>query len=169
MLKRKKYLVFLCRKIRSALYLIKVYGVKFWTYLKYYRLRLWSNDEKQICCGTLNPEKIFYVIRRKDNYVGLFSYFTTVLGHLNRAIEMGYEPIIDMQFYDNIYLSKELKELYRKNAWCIFFKQVSSKSLTEVYHSKNVVLSYVGVAKGSPQASMEFLLGKTGKGGGGLL
>ena len=90
--------------------------------------------------GSDNSNCTFYVIRRKDKNVGLFSLYIVFLGEINYAIERGYIPIIDMKNYKNIYM--EENEFEKVNSWEKFFLQpCENTSLTEVYHSKHVILN----------------------------
>lgn len=90
--------------------------------------------------GELNPEKTFYIIRPTYS-IGLFACVGRTMAEFVYAENNGWIPIVDMQNYPNMYLSKE--HLYKENAWEYFFKQVSDYSLDEVYSSKNVVLGDV--------------------------
>jgi len=89
--------------------------------------------------GDLNPNKIFYVIRRKS-HAGLFSYMSFILNHIQIAKDNNFLPIVDMENYTNPYNEKE--ELFNtKNSWEYYFKQTSNYKLNEVYKSKNVIFS----------------------------
>ncbi len=89
--------------------------------------------------GELNPDKIFYVIRR-TSHAGIFSYMSFVLNHLRIAKEKGFIPVVDMENFTNPYNEKE-KLLNTKNSWEYYFKQTSNYKLSEVYKSKNVIFS----------------------------
>lgn len=106
--------------------------------------RKWG--EIRISNGDQNPEKIFYVIRRDDGKVGMFSYMLLFLEHIRYALDNGYIPVIDMKNYPNPYVETIGKE----NAWEFYFEQPLRKdegglySLKDVEKSKNVILSNGG-------------------------
>lgn len=89
--------------------------------------------------GDLNPDKIFYVIKRFPG-AGLFSNFTYVLNHLRICHHLGYIPIIDMENFPSWY--NEVKKIKNtKNSWEYYFEQTSDYKLEEVYKSKNVIFT----------------------------
>lgn len=98
--------------------------------------------------GTLNPEKIFYVIRSIDDksrfYIGpknnLLANYFYVLSHIQYAINNGWIPIIDQLNYP-VYNSVDFPINGTMNAWEYYWKQPCNYTLEEVYQSKNVVLS----------------------------
>lgn len=89
--------------------------------------------------GTLNPDKIFYVIQRYPGF-GLFSNLAFVLNHIKIAKSLGFVPIVDMQNFPTIYNEKN-KIFNTLNSWEYYFDQLSNFSLEEVYKSKNVILT----------------------------
>ena len=93
----------------------------------------------KFCFGELNPNKIFYIIKRSPG-AGLFSNLTFVLNHLKIAKENNYIPFVDMQEYPSIY--NESSKIYNtNNSWEYFFENVSNFSLKEIYKSKNVIIT----------------------------
>lgn len=82
----------------------------------------------------------YYVIRRLDPNVGIFSCILTFLTHLCYAEEKGYIPVIDMMNFDNEYLYPE--EVGKKNAWEFYFEQPAGISVQEAYCGKHVLLSH---------------------------
>ena len=97
--------------------------------------------EKFKSFGALNPEITFYVIRRRPPGWGFFSNLFYILQGISYAENNNYVPVVDMENYWMGELSS-LKEINgQKNAWCYFFNQISDYELTEVYNSKNVILS----------------------------
>lgn len=100
--------------------------------------------ERKCHYGTLNPDKIIYIIRIQRSNVGLMSYYTSVLGYVRYALDNGYTPVVDMQNYKNPYLTDE--QVGKVNAWELYFKQPSNVSLSDAYKSKNVILCYAGEA-----------------------
>lgn len=114
----------------------------------------WS--EHKICCGEKNADVTFYVIRRNNPYVGLFSMYIYVLGHIKYALSRNMVPVVDMQHYDNMYMDPLWKG--KDNSWTYYFEQLSDKySLDEVYKSKNVVLSCGEALRDMPNDSTEFM------------
>lgn len=83
------------------------------------------------------PDITFFIIRRNNSNVGLFSYVIGALGGIVYAVDQGYIPIIDMQNYSNPYLD----EKKGGNAWEYFFEQPCGYSLKDIEHAKNVILS----------------------------
>lgn len=108
--------------------------------------------ERRVSYGSDNPDKTFYVIRRTPCSVGLFSYVSTVLGHIKYALDRGYIPIVDMQNYENTYLEEGL--LGKVNAWEYYFEQPMGYTLRDIEHSKNVILSWAEGTKEFPDYSM---------------
>ena len=103
-------------------------------------LNVSKKDEFDVCeFGNLNPEKIFYVIKR-SSHAGIFSYLSFVLNHLIVAKKNNFIPLVDMCNYVSPYNEKN-KINNTENAWEYFFNQVSTSNLDEVYKSKNVILS----------------------------
>ena len=88
--------------------------------------------------GSLNPDKIFYVIQRSPGR-GMFSNVTFVVNHIKVAKDYGFIPIVDMQNFTTLYNEKN-KICKTENAWEYYFEQTSNYSLEEVYKSKNVIL-----------------------------
>ena len=106
-------------------------------YRVYYRIRYNDEMQKEKSYGKENPNKIFYVIRpRQDCVEGLLSLFWNVMRNIEYAKENEYIPVVDFKNYKTQY-SFEKKE----NAWDMYFDQPSKFSLDEVYKSKNVILS----------------------------
>ena len=89
--------------------------------------------------GKLNPDKIFYVIRRSPG-AGLFSNLTFVLNHLKIAKENNFIPFVDMEEYPTIYNEKN-KIQNTFNAWEYYFENTSNFKLNEIYKSKNVIIT----------------------------
>jgi len=89
--------------------------------------------------GELNPDKIFYVIKRFPG-AGLFSNLTFVLNHLKISEHFGFIPVVDMQNFPSWYSEKNLIN-NTFNSWEYYFNQVSNFSLDEVYKSKKVIFT----------------------------
>ncbi len=136
------------------------------TFLKWYRGHkqkkedsYWEEHRKSF--GRENPDKTFYVIRRRDLYCGLFSLFITNLQRIDDALKMGYIPVVDMQNDFNIYLSEE--KLGKENAWEYYFKQPCGYRLEDIKDSRHVIIGSGAVPQMFPYLDVDFLLGKTGE------
>lgn len=104
-------------------------------------LRKIRHKQKDViqCFGDLNSDKIIYIITRDAENVGLMSYVSLVMGHIDYAIKKGYYPVVDMQNYRNTYLEED--KFGRENSWEYYFSQPAGISLEEAYQSKNVIIS----------------------------
>lgn len=80
----------------------------------------------------------YYIIRRANTSVGLFSNYVIFAGHIRYALSHGYIPVIDMQNYPNNYLPPEL--LGKENAWEYYFEQPLRVDLKHAYEGENVIL-----------------------------
>lgn len=136
------------------------------TLLKWYRdrkrqkeERYWQEHRKSY--GKENPDKTFYVIRRRDLYCGLFSLFLTNLQHIDNALKKGYIPVVDMQNDFNIYLSED--KIGKENAWEYYFNQPMGYSLQDIQKSKNVIIGSGAVPPMFPYLDIKFLTGETGE------
>lgn len=90
--------------------------------------------------GELNPDKLFYVIRRNGGSAGFFSNFVHVLSHIKIADNLNMIPVVDFQNFKTYY--NESHPINGKNnSWEYYFSQPSSYSLDEVYQSKYVFYS----------------------------
>ena len=93
----------------------------------------------EIIGGKLNPDKVFYVIRRYPG-TGIFSNLAYVVNHIQVANRMGFIPIVDMQNFPSIY--NENKKIFNTlNSWEYFFEQLTDYNLDEVYKSKNIIIT----------------------------
>ncbi len=136
------------------------------TVLKFYRghaekkrEQYWM--ERKECFGKENPDQIFYVIRRRDCYCGLFSLFLTHLQRIDTAIKAGYIPVIDMQNDFNIYLTGD--KVGKENAWEYFFRQPCGYSLENIKKSRNIIIGSGAVPEMFPYLNIDFLYGRTGE------
>ena len=89
--------------------------------------------------GELNPDKVFYVIKRYPG-TGLFSNLAYVINHIQIANRMGFIPIVDMHNFPTVYNEKK-KIFGTHNAWEYYFEQLSNFTLEEVYKSKNIIMT----------------------------
>jgi hypothetical protein len=88
--------------------------------------------------GSLNPDKIFYVIKRYPG-AGLFSNLTFVINHLKISEQFGFIPVVDMQNFPSWYNEKnKVNNTY--NSWEYYFNQLSDYTLEEVYNSQKVII-----------------------------
>lgn len=136
------------------------------TLLKWYREyrdnkreRYWQEHEKHF--GNENADQVFYIIRRRDCYCGLFSLFLTNLQKIDDALKAGYIPVVDMQNNFNIYLQED--KIGRENAWEYYFKQPCGYSLRDIQKSKNVIIGSGATPEMFPFSNFDFLLGRTGE------
>ena len=88
--------------------------------------------------GTEHENKRFLVIRRRDRYAGLFSYFYTNLCWMLYACERGMVPVVDMQTHRNLY--QRWRDWRRVNSWDIFFEQPFDYSLRDVSNAAHVLI-----------------------------
>lgn len=107
---------------------------------------------RKVSYGSENKDKVFYVIRRAPNRVGLFSYVTIVMGHIKYAVEQGYIPVVDMQTIENTYLEKE--QIGKCNAWEFYFEQPCGYSLEDIKRSKRIILSNGLLPREFPEMKM---------------
>lgn len=117
--------------------------------------------EHTVCYGREHPDKTFYVIRRRDLYCGIFSHFLTVLAHIDREVQNGRIPVVDMQNSFNIYLEEE--QIGKVNAWEYYFEQPCGYSLEDIQKSRRVVIGAGAVPKMFPYLEIDFLNGKSGE------
>lgn len=118
----KKILYFMGLK-RTYAFIAKKYNDAYW--------------KERIVKGK-KEEKIYYVIRRQDD-VGLFSYFNTFIGSIKKAVDAGYIPVIDLMTYENTYLCR--KEIGKINAWDVYFNQPCNVLLENIKKSKRILSS----------------------------
>jgi hypothetical protein len=111
---------------------------------KIFKLRERQYREIKRNYGASNPGTEFYVIRRRPPAWGLFSNILFVAQGLIYAKSKSYVPVVDMENYWVRELSSLRKINDSRNAWCYFFEQPSQYQLSEVYRSKNVILSDAG-------------------------
>ena len=80
----------------------------------------------------------YYIIRRRDPAVGLFSNFIVFAGHIRYALANGWLPVVDMQNYPNAYLPPE--KFGKENSWEYYFEQPLHIGLKEAYSGENIIL-----------------------------
>lgn len=136
------------------------------TLLKWYREsldnreeRYWAEHRKRY--GRENPDRTFYVIRRRDVYCGLFSIFITTLQRIDNALQCGYIPVVDLQNDFNIYLAED--QIGKENAWEYYFKQPMGYSLADIRNSAKVIIGSGAVPPMFPYLDLDFLYGRTGE------
>ncbi len=89
--------------------------------------------------GKLNEDKIFYVIKRSPG-TGMFSNITFILNHLKICKQYKFIPIIDMENFSSIY-NERINFRNNFNAWNYYFENLNNYSLSQVYQSKNVLIT----------------------------
>lgn len=93
--------------------------------------------ERKVSYGKENKETQFYVVRRANAKVGLFSLVLTNLGHIKYAIEKGYIPVVDLQNYNPYYQGVATDN---KNVWEYYFEQPCGYGLNDIKNSKKIIL-----------------------------
>lgn len=96
--------------------------------------------EKKKSFGKLHSDKTFYVIRLYPPATGFLSNYNYVLGAIEYACKNNYIPIVDMENYMTLY-HEDQPINGTNNVWEYYFVQPSNFTLSEVYNSKNVILS----------------------------
>jgi len=89
--------------------------------------------------GDLNPDKIFYIIKR-DPGAGIFSNFVYIMNHLRIAYVHEFIPYIDMEKWPSWY-SEDEPINNTMNSWEYYFHQVCEYSSEEIYQSKNIIIT----------------------------
>lgn len=110
-----------------------------------------SLQEEKRMYGLKNLSQTIYIIRRPSKTVGLLSYVITILGHVQKAVDMGYKVVIDMKNYENMYQQNK-----KDNAWEYFFEQPCNISLNDAYRSKNVILAADIILEERPNDTNDF-------------
>jgi len=108
----------------------------------------YKEKEKHVSFGEENPNITFFVIRRNAPDAGLFSFVVTNIGWMKYAIDKGYVPVIDMQYYYNTYITEE--DVGRVNSWEYYFKQPCGYSLEDIKKSKKVIISSISATEHNP-------------------
>lgn len=109
--------------------------------------------------GNKNKDKIFYVIKLYETNKeggGLFSMVLFVLNHLKIVEKNNYIPVVDFEnFYNRYNEEKPVNKI--KNSWLYYFEQLSKYRLSEVYNSKNVIMTHGYFSK---DMALEFVVDK---------
>ena len=100
----------------------------------------------------------YYVIYRKAGFVGIGSLILSNLSCIKYAIDNGMIPVIDMQYFNNIYLEHD--EFCKKNAWDFYFdtNKLANQKLEDIYKWGNYTLGTGYPQVDCPNDSMDFLL-----------
>lgn len=94
-----------------------------------------SLRKRRVSFGSLNNDRIFYVIRPYENSnEGLMSLLLNVCRHIFYCEKKNYIPVVDFKNYKTQYSHNG------NNVWEDYFEPISPYSLEEVYSSKNVIL-----------------------------
>ncbi len=94
--------------------------------------------QRRLSWGRENEDKEFYVVRRADARVGLFSLVLTNLGHIRYALEKGCIPVVDMRNYESQYAGAGMSG---QNMWEYYFEQPCHYDLESIGKSKRIILS----------------------------
>ena len=79
-----------------------------------------------------NKKPKFAIIRRLDcSTCGLFSYYIVYLGCINKYINEGFIPIVDLQSFDNIFNGFNVSSS-TNNPWEYFFQQPYDYKLKDI-------------------------------------
>lgn len=106
-------------------------------------------------------DKIPYIVRRRSEIVGLFSYFITMLGGIAYADKNNFIPVIDMKNFMNLYLYPD--ELGRVNSWEYYFDQPGNISLDESLSSRKYILGRDCALFERPSQTAEFFYNHDGQ------
>jgi len=93
--------------------------------------------QQRISYGKENIDKTFYVIRRANSKVGMFSLIMTTVGHIKYAVDKGYIPVVDLSS-GSLQGNKGEK---LDNIWEVYFEQPCGYGMEDIRKSKNVILS----------------------------
>lgn len=88
--------------------------------------------------GNLNSDKMFYLINNPLNSAGMADLIKFTLYRVMMADFKGLIPVIDLSVKGD---ENQFNGGDGRNAWTMFFEQVSPYSLEEVYKSKHVIKS----------------------------
>jgi hypothetical protein len=75
----------------------------------------------------------YFVIRRNEKHLGLFSYVITNCGNTFLALRKGKIPVIDMCSYKNPYLPESKVGII--NAWEQYFEQPYNVGLNDINYN----------------------------------
>jgi len=129
------------------------------------KYKIWDHREKdphwrerrRVSVNGGDPDKIYYVIRRKHTRAGLMSMLLVTMGHIRYACSKGYIPVVDWKNNLNPYLIKE--EVGKINAWETFFEQPCGVSLEDCEKKSKLIISNgndIRIVCGRPAALPEF-------------
>lgn len=102
--------------------------------------------------------KKYGVIRRNSPECGLFSFFMVFIGGINKCIEEGLIPVVDMQTYKNQYLENE--QVGEVNAWEFYFLQPMEIGLHQINNMSEIAIIDANVdftEEERPNLYMKFL------------
>ena len=111
---------------------------------------VYCGRERKVSFGDKNPDKVFYVLRpyyfleRNElvmNVSNLLFHYYRNLQHLAYGVEKGWIPVVDWENYGPFAHGEDFPVNGSKNCWEYYWEQPSEYTLSEVYQSKNVVLS----------------------------
>ena len=128
--------------------------IKKYKYEKYWK-------EHKVFKGYKDKDKVFYIVRRRKEYVGLFSNFIVFVNSVKKAIECGYIPIIDMKSNFNIYLKEN--EVGYINSWETFFEQPMGYTLDDIKHSRNIIVGSGDPSDIFPYNDVDWMMNSEGE------
>lgn len=103
-------------------------------------------------------DRVPYIIRRKAESAGLFSYFITILGGIAYADRHNLIPVVDMKHYSNPYLYPD--ETGKINAWEYYFTQPGNIALDDALSCKKYILGRDTAKHVRPEIVPEFFYGQ---------
>lgn len=163
----RKYLNYKKSKMQIALFQIKQNSTGL------LRLGFWWKNQKRKRSNQvwayhlqnenhINPKNKVYCIIHCDNAdTGLFSYVNLMLAEINRALEVGWIPVIDMQNYPSPYL--EDGKLHAENVWEYYFVQPAKINVDEAKNSGNYLEITCGKSGFGPYSGNAFFTDKYGE------
>ena len=83
-----------------------------------------------------NQRKTFAILRKNCQTCGLFSFYIYYLGCLNKSLNLGYIPIIDLKSFPNTY--NNYNESGNINPWDYLFEQPFGYTLQDVLNNKSL-------------------------------
>lgn len=94
---------------------------------------------KELNSKKKDKNDIYFIIRRKQNGLGLYTYVCIVISYIAYAIAKGYIPVVDMENYPNIYMDNS--KIGKINAWELFYEQPMGISLEDIPNGAKVIKS----------------------------
>ncbi len=99
-------------------------------------------EEKRCKWGKENANKVFYVIRRANCYVGWGSILSVIIGRIAEIEDKGWIPVVDLKNEKNAYIEDD--EIGKKDVWEYYFEPLAGYGLEDIQRSRNIILSNGG-------------------------